>query len=171
MVTADFVHAQRRGGGGNWSGGRSWNGSSGNWRGGVYVGPGYGYYGRGYGYYGRGYGYYAPYYGSYYYGSPATSYYYEPETTTYVQPAAAADTAHIRVLVPDANARVWFDGALTQQSGTDRMFHTPSLTVGSTYNYRIRASWMQGNREMTQERTVSVTPGATAVADFTQAVN
>jgi len=167
LLVTDFAQAQRRGGGrGGWSGGRGGIG--------IYVGPGYG---SGYnsGLYGSGYRSYSPYYGSSYYDPyPSTSYYYDPAPTyvqpapTYVRPAPVADAAHIRVLLPDGNARVWFDGALTQQTGTDRMFHTPALTAGMNYSYRIRATWMQGNREMTQERVVNVTPGSTSVVNFNQ---
>jgi uncharacterized protein (TIGR03000 family) len=70
--------------------------------------------------------------------------------------------------VPDPQARVWFDGNSTSQTGTDRLFHSPLLTIGSTYSYQIRASWMRDGREVTPERTVSVTPGQTTIVDFTQ---
>ena len=111
---------------------------------------------------------------SYYYAPPVEYYsppiqYYSPPTPYYEPPAqAVADYANIRVTVPDPQARVWFDGTLTTQTGTDRLFYTPSLTAGSTYSYQIRASWMQGGREVSQERTISVTPGQTTLVDFTQ---
>jgi uncharacterized protein (TIGR03000 family) len=159
-----------------------------------YYGYGSGYYGSGYygsGYYGN--RYYSPYYGSNYgwgnryyspgyyssyyspsyydsgysYSYPSTSY---PSTSFYYTPAETAqrndDSAQIRVIVPDANARVWFDGTQTQQTGTDRLFHTPPLNASVSNSYRIRASWTQGGQEVTQERVVNVTPGGTAVADF-----
>jgi uncharacterized protein (TIGR03000 family) len=78
------------------------------------------------------------------------------------------DYANVRVIVPDPQARVWFDGSLTSQTGTDRLYHTPYLTVGSTYRYQIRASWAKDGREVSQERTVSVTPGQTTLVDFTR---
>ena len=150
--------------------------------GGGYYGSGYygsGYYGNRYGspyygstygnrYYSPGYssGYYSPYYDDgYSYSYPSTT--YVQPSQAYVQPAPVADgSAQIRVLVPDPNARVWFDGNPTQQTGTDRSFHTPPLNPNVSNSYRIRASWMQGGQEVTQERVVNVTPGATAVADF-----
>jgi uncharacterized protein (TIGR03000 family) len=171
LMVTDFASAQPRGGGyrggsysrGYYNNGYYNNGYRNNVGVGVYVGPGYGWWG------GRGYD--RPYNRSYYYDTyPTTSFYYEPAPTI-VQQAPAADVAHIRVILPDANARVWFDGNATRQTGADRMFHTPTLTAGSNNVYRIRASWMQGGREMTQERSASVTPGATAVVDFTQATS
>jgi uncharacterized protein (TIGR03000 family) len=157
-------------------------------------GRGYGYgsglygtgYGTGYGsgWYGSGYrsGYYSPGYYSY----PSTSYYYAPSdyyypstsypSTNYYPSTAQSypetnplpnNSAQIRVIVPDAQARIWFDGTLTQQTGTDRLFHTPPLQ-GANNTYRIRATWMQGGREMTQERVVNVEPGRMATVDFNQ---
>ena len=66
--------------------------------------------------------------------------------------------------MPDPQARVWFDGTLTRQTGTDRIFQTAPLSSSGTY--RIRASWMEGNREVTREEVVSVTPNQTTVVDF-----
>ena len=101
------------------------------------------------------------------YSSPSTSYYYEPQADYSAAPSSATNnSATVRVLLPDANARVWFDGAPTQQTGADRVFNTPALAPGATNNYRIRASWMQNGQEVTQERIVAVTPGASAVVDF-----
>ena len=170
------------GGGGHSSAGHSYggHGSGGhNYGGHGYGGHGYG----GYGYGGAGYGggyypgifggsypwyddYTYPRYSNYY--APATEY-YTPPTQYYAQPAPVVNNyANIRVIVPDPQARVWFDGNSTSQTGTDRLFNSPSLTIGSTYNYQIRASWMQGGKEVSQERTVSVTPGQTTVVDFTR---
>jgi uncharacterized protein (TIGR03000 family) len=140
-------------------------------RGGVFYG---GYYP---GIFGGSYPWYDSYtYPSYsYYYAPPTQYYspptqyYPPPTQYYDPPAqAVADYANVRVILPDPQARVWFDGSLTSQTGTDRLYHTPSLTAGSTYSYQIRASWTQGGREVSQERTVSVTPGQTTLVDFTR---
>ena len=78
------------------------------------------------------------------------------------------NAAQIRVILPDAQARVMFDGAPTTQMGTVRLYHTPSLTVGAANQYRVQAVLMQNGREVTLERTVSVAPGMTYVLDFTR---
>jgi uncharacterized protein (TIGR03000 family) len=85
---------------------------------------------------------------------------------SYYQPAAASDVANIEVVLPDAQARVWFDGNSTTSTGKDRLFHSPALASGSTYTYRLKASWMRDGRTVTQERTISVTPGQTTVVDL-----
>jgi len=177
LTLADFAEAQgkgkgggggNRGGGDNRGGGNSWNNNSwnNNWR--SYTSP---YYWNGGGYYGGRSSYYYDYPRSTYYYDVAPDYYAAPATQFYYEPAPqqAPNTAQIRVLVPDPNARVWFDGNATQQTGTDRLFHTPSLQAGVANTYRIRATWMQDGREMTQERVVSVTPGRMSMVDFTQA--
>ena len=176
LMAADSAFAQRGGHGGGHGGGHVAGGHVG----GGHVGGGHygGYNHRGYGYYPGIFGGYYPWYDNWYstydyprysYYSPLAIQYYEPPTQYYVQPAPAVnDYANIRVIVPDPQARVWFDGNATSQTGTDRLFHSPLLTIGSTYSYQIRASWMQGGREVTQEKTVSATPGQTTVVDFTR---
>lgn len=161
--------------GGAWHGANYHNGYSHN-----------GYYGHGY--YGGGYypgifggispwlgSYSSPWYGGYSY--PRYSYYdYDPPVTYYPAPTryyaeptpVANDSATIRVILPDSQARVWFDGNPTQQTGTDRYFHSPALTSGSPNTYSIRVSWMQGDREMSFERVVTISPGQTTVVDFTR---
>ena len=131
--------------------------------GGYYRGPGIGI-GIGIGGFYPAYGYaYDPYY--------APRYAYYPPSVIVQQPAPEApvsNAASIRVLVPDPDAKVWFDGNPTKQTGTDRFFHTPELLPGSTYSYRLRAEWMQKGQRMVQEQVVSVAPGRTSLADFTQ---
>lgn len=161
-------------GGGHYGGGH-YGGGGGFYGGGLYGGGLYGglygggLYGGGlYGGYGYGSGYYSPYYGNSYYSAPSYAY---PQAAPYNnQPAPVTDDyAHIRVLVPDPQAKVWFDGAATSSTGTDRIYHSPALAAGS-YSYRIRASWMQKGEPVTQEAVVNVTPGQTAVVDFTRPV-
>ena len=140
--------------------------------------------GRGPAYYPRGYGY-SPYYAPRYaYPPPLVvgvgpvvvprDTYYAPQLPT-AEPLSAppvqSNVARIRVIVPDPQAKVWFDGSLTSQTGTDRLYHTPSLAPGGTYSYRIRASWTQNGEPMIQEQVVSVTPGQTSVADFARPVS
>jgi uncharacterized protein (TIGR03000 family) len=90
------------------------------------------------------------------------SYYYTPASE------GMADAARIRVILPDAQARVLFDDTATKQIGVDRLFLTPPLTAGAANNYRIRVTYMQGDREVPLERVVSVAPGNTYVVDFTR---
>ena len=102
--------------------------------------------------------YYAP--GWWGEASPRVSFYFAPGPDV-------GDSANIRVILPDPAARVWFDGAATMQTGSDRLFHTPALTAGFTASYRIRATWMEGDREVMHERDVDVMPGRNILVDFT----
>lgn len=99
---------------------------------------------------------------------------FDPVAQPFTPPMPAAVTqdssAYVRVLVPDAQAKVWFDGALTTTTGTERLYHTAPLAPGGSYTYRIRAAWTAKGQEMIQELVVSVAPGRTTVADFTRPV-
>jgi uncharacterized protein (TIGR03000 family) len=133
----------------------------------------YPYYGGAYGY-GYGYsmpGYYSAGYMPYAYGlSPALnsgplSFYYNPGVMANLAPQAPVSaTAGIRITVPEEAARVWFDGTLTQQTGTERQFQTPTLSAPGTY--RIRAAWMQDGREVTREQDITVRPGQQTAVTF-----
>ncbi len=125
-------------------------------------------------YYGRPY-YYAP---PYYYprvvvapppvvvrSTPVVVAQPDPIVTTVPAPASGAT---IRVLVPDPNAQVYFDGNQTRQIGTDRLFHTPPLAAGAPNIYRIRAVWNGPGGTLSQEQVVSVSPGQSSVVDFTR---
>jgi len=186
FTAGNIVQAQHHGGHGGGHGGHgghsSWHGGGG-WHGGhsgVRIGfypsfwyGGYGGYGR-YPYYSSYYPYYSSYYYPNYYPSttvytyPTTNYYTSPVTTTTSSYFPAQDTATVRVILPDPRAQVWFNGALTQQTGTERTYYTPPLTMGTTYTYTVRATWMEGNREVTQERVLSIDPGGNFVVDFSR---
>lgn len=123
---------------------------------------------------GIGIGGYAPFYPAYGYAYDpyyATRYAYYPPSVIVQQLAPEApvsNTASIRVLLPDPAAKVWFDGSATKQIGTERFFHTPELSPGGSYSYRLRAEWVQKGQRMVQEQVVPVAPGRTSLADFTQ---
>jgi uncharacterized protein (TIGR03000 family) len=194
LVIADSAHAQRRGGGwgggygrgygGGWGGGNNWQSYVAPFIGGGYYGNNYygsgGYYsGYGRGYYGNAWDspYYSGYRSGYYYPStsyvvPSYDYSYAPSYNSYQSsytPTQSTPTnAQIRVLVPDAQTKVTFDGNPTQQTGTERWFYTPNLQAGANNTYRIRATWMMAGREMSQERVVNVNPGQSVTVEFTQ---
>jgi uncharacterized protein (TIGR03000 family) len=48
--------------------------------------------------------------------------------------------ARIEVTVP-ANAEVWLDGHLTQQTGAARSFITPPIPPGKSFSYDLRVRW------------------------------
>jgi uncharacterized protein (TIGR03000 family) len=84
-------------------------------------------------------------------------------------PATGDDTATIILTVP-ADAEVYFDGAETTQTGTERVYGTPPLGKGTTYSYSIRAVWTEQGRPVERTRRVSFRAGAQVRADFTSAL-
>ena len=186
------------GGGGGWhgGGGGGWHGGGG-YRGGYYGGRGWGWGGVGigiglgypyYGGYGYGGGYWPGYYSSYsypYYGSGfySDSYPYFADTdnsyivnptysdtmgSEYAYGASRNNDAVIRVIVPP-EAKLWFDGQTTQQSGSMRMFETPSLTPGQTFHYDVKAKWLdKDGKEVTRTKRVDVSANSRMTVDLTQ---
>lgn len=81
-------------------------------------------------------------------------------------PSGAATEAVVTVIVPTADAEVFFDGAPTTETGTTRTFNTPPLDGGQTYTYTIRARWNQGGQLVDQSRTVSFAAGSHVTVNF-----
>jgi uncharacterized protein (TIGR03000 family) len=191
LLSANAAHAQRGGGGRGGGGGAAHAGGAyhAGGYGGAYNHGGYYHNGYGYGYggigigiglggYGYGYGYPYAYPYDYPIIVPRAAYYppivgqlppNDPPLPLNTQPPApTSGAANVRVLVPDGQAKVFFDGNPTTQGGTDRLFHTPTLSGAGPYSYRIRATWMQNGKEMTQEFAAQVSPGQTTTVDFTR---
>ncbi len=58
------------------------------------------------------------------------------------KPAALDPTrASIQIQVPQADAKLFFDGELTKQAGVLRVFNTPPLETGFDYSFRVRVTW------------------------------
>jgi uncharacterized protein (TIGR03000 family) len=105
----------------------------------------------------------APYYYTYqsppqqqggYYGSTETEAYYGPSTTE--SPMSRPVRVNLRV---PSDAKIWFDGTQTKQTGTTRSFESPPLDVGPEYAYQIRVQWLQDSKEVTQTRQINVHAG------------
>jgi uncharacterized protein (TIGR03000 family) len=180
LASSSDAFAQRRSSGGGGRGGntRSYSSNAGRGNYGSSYGNGYGG-GRGYGGYGGGY------YGglglglglgiapSYYYGAPSyysDQAYLEPtmpiRQSFYPAPAVAQQSANVTVLVPNADAQVWFDNAATTQRGTDRLFNSPPLEPGNSFTYTIKAHWMANGQPVDQMRRINVQAGQTITVDF-----
>ena len=190
-ASTDDAFARGRSGGGGSGGGRGSsnrgggsagrnNGGGGGGRG--YGGGGYGgggYYGGGLfgglGYYGGGYGGgYAP---NYYDGTPAYSNYADPaalvppnQARQAYYPAPVQDSVNVNVLVPVADAQVWFQGRATTQQGMQRLFESPSLAPNHSYTYSIKARWMENGQAVNQERQVNVQAGQNITVNFREPI-
>lgn len=174
FAVAGMAEAAPRGGGGAYRGGPAYGYRGGYYHGGYFYGPGFGF----------GLGFYPYYYGAgpYWYNPivVAPGYpYVPPAVVVQGQPEAppppqatpgepAPKNAQIKVLVPDAQAKVWFDGNPTSSTGTERLFHTPDLAPGATSTYKIRARWTANGQQFEQELIVPVQAGRGSVADFTR---
>jgi uncharacterized protein (TIGR03000 family) len=75
--------------------------------------------------------------------------------------------ARIQVKVP-AEAKVWFDGEETHQTGAVRNFVTPPLQTGKSYHYQVQARWVQDGEPVSRTRTLRIDPGKQADLDFTR---
>jgi uncharacterized protein (TIGR03000 family) len=158
--SADFG---RRGGGCNGGCAGYYGGCSGSYHGGCHGGCSGGYYRSGY-YAPNGYSYSGP---TYYY-SDGRAYYssgpgMDARQSFYYSPSDGGTL--IRVILPNPDAEVWFDGAATQQRGFERAFNTPVLESGN-YTYKIKAKWMDNGRAVEQERKVQFQPGQPVMVDF-----
>jgi uncharacterized protein (TIGR03000 family) len=76
-------------------------------------------------------------------------------------------TAHIRVLVPEKDAKVLIDGKATKQQGVERDFTSPPLETGWSYSYTLTASWWPNNyTKVIRSRSVQIKPGQAIEVDF-----
>jgi uncharacterized protein (TIGR03000 family) len=146
------------------------------------ISPGWGYGGFGFNpYMNSGFGYNSMWIDPFYYSGPQ---FYSgfaaigdvPRMRSSLYPALAIvpaadevdNRAHIRVLLPAADAQVWLDGKLMTETGTERRFVTPVLDSKSTYTYRVRARWRGPNGMQEDTRTISFRAGANVFVDFTR---
>jgi uncharacterized protein (TIGR03000 family) len=77
-----------------------------------------------------------------------------------VQPTASFDAAPIRVNVNlPAEADLYFNGTLTNETGPFRTFVSPAVAVGRDYVYDIRARWVENGRPVTWRHDYTVRAG------------
>jgi uncharacterized protein (TIGR03000 family) len=72
--------------------------------------------------------------------------------------AATKLPARINLSVP-ADAKIWFDGSPTQQTGTARSFESQPLDRSKAYGYQIRVQWKQDGKDVTKIRKIDVHAG------------
>lgn len=96
---------------------------------------------------------------------PASNFYYPLAPNVSGGWTSAGASAHITVTVP-ANATVWFDGAATTFTGTERQYITPPLSPGRQYTFWVRARWTERREDMNQLQPVEVTAGSIVYVRF-----
>jgi uncharacterized protein (TIGR03000 family) len=73
----------------------------------------------------------------------------------------------VTVLVPTADAQVWFDDTALPQMGKERTFNTHALNAGKTYNFNVKAKWTNDSGKSVEKTLpVSVRAGQTSTVDF-----
>jgi uncharacterized protein (TIGR03000 family) len=72
--------------------------------------------------------------------------------------AATKLPARINLSVP-ADAKIWFDGSPTQQTGIARSFESQPLDRGKAYGYQIRVQWKRDGKDVTKTRQVDLHAG------------
>jgi len=81
------------------------------------------------------------------------------------------DKVRINVNAP-ANAKISFQGTMTNQTGMQRIFESPLLQPGFNYTYNVVATWTEDGREVSQSKVFPVRPGETVDITITRnAVN
>jgi uncharacterized protein (TIGR03000 family) len=84
-------------------------------------------------------------------------------------PAMAQDASPATiVVVSPKDARLYFDGVLTQQEGTTRTFTTPPLAIGADYFYEIKAEVLRDGKPLVQTKRISVRAGETSRVDLSK---
>jgi uncharacterized protein (TIGR03000 family) len=101
-----------------------------------------------------------------------SSYYSGPVEPAEAEPddqATATDPniVLLGVRVP-ADARVWIEGRLMNQSGPIRLFESPALEPDSDYHYEIQARWTEGGKQVTRSRQVTVRAGDRIIVNFAE---
>ena len=88
------------------------------------------------------------------YAATSSEGYYNTSTTA----ASGKRPVHVNLRVP-GDAKIWFDGSQTKQTGTARSFVSPPLDAGQEYAYQIRVQWKQDGKDVKQTRQVTVHAG------------
>jgi uncharacterized protein (TIGR03000 family) len=67
--------------------------------------------------------------------------------------------AYVHVRVFPAHAKITFQGSMTRNIGSSRLFVSPPLEPGENYTYEIGVTWDENGRTITQNRKVLVRAG------------
>ena len=108
-------------------------------------------------------------YGSRSYGNRWSTPVVSPDSTTsqsfFNAPVQDNRTVLIDLRVP-ADAKIWFDNDPTKQTGTERLFVSPPLTPGKTFEYQIRTQWNENGKKLERTRRITVQAGDRIHLDF-----
>jgi uncharacterized protein (TIGR03000 family) len=83
------------------------------------------------------------------------------------QQSTDSQPATIRVYVP-ADAKITVDGTPTKQTGGDRRYVSPPLSLGKKYVYTFRATWQDQGKAIVREKEVQIEGGKETTVDLRQ---
>ncbi len=89
-----------------------------------------------------------------------------PRRVSEPAPLEATARSTVHVLLPESDARVYFDDSPTTETGTDRVFTTPALDPAKSYTYTIRATWTTDGQPVSRSKEVKIQPGKDTTVDF-----
>jgi uncharacterized protein (TIGR03000 family) len=86
------------------------------------------------------------------------------------EPPPSSNRCHIHVVLP-SHATLWFGNEATDRAGAIRDFLSPELSPGKTYNYTLKARWVQDGRAVEQTRHIKVRANELATVNFMPSAN
>jgi len=81
-------------------------------------------------------------------------------------PTEKGRPSKIRVFLPTADAKLYFDDNLIKGEGDKRSFRSPALEEGKRYTYKVVAVWAENGRQVTHETSVIFHAGQDVSIDF-----
>jgi uncharacterized protein (TIGR03000 family) len=77
------------------------------------------------------------------------------------------ETVQVKIILPEADAKLWIDGRETKLRGTTRKFDIPALDPGSEYVITFKALWEPNNyTKITRTKVITFKPGKDLTVDM-----
>jgi uncharacterized protein (TIGR03000 family) len=67
-----------------------------------------------------------------------------------------------------SEARIWFSGEETSQTGTERVFQSPLLESGRDFVYKLRIQWREGQKLIERTRDLTIRAGDHLTLSYVQ---
>jgi uncharacterized protein (TIGR03000 family) len=72
----------------------------------------------------------------------------------------------VQIRLPDAQAAVWCNGQILSDTGLVRNITTQPLQAGTDYSFDVKAAWHEGGQLVSQQQTINISAGGTAIVYF-----
>ncbi len=86
--------------------------------------------------------------------------------TVKTTPTTKGLESKIHVFLPTAEAKLYFDGTLTKETGKERNFRSPALEQGKRYSYEVVVVYVENGREVSHETKIVFRAGEDVAVDF-----